>query len=98
MKAFTENIDACRCEWEGGHLESALLFARQAAAAHPKSVQAAQLVARVSRQMEYVEQLRSEMVSAAAAGNFEQALQLAGQLDDMGVPPQPQLLRKGATA
>ena len=95
VKAFTENTAVCESEWEAGRLDSALSFAQQAVAVNPKSVIAAQLVAQVSRQADNIRTLKSEMASAVTAGNFERSLQLARQLDDLGVPADPDALREG---
>jgi len=95
VKAFTENTAACQSDWEAGRFDSALSFAQQAAAVNPKSVLAARLVAQVSRHLDKIRGLRSGMANAANAGNFERALQLATQLDDLGVPADPDALQEG---
>lgn len=95
VEAFTGNIATCKSELEASRLDSALLAAEQAAAANPASAAAAQMVARVSQAQEYVKRLQSEMRNAASARDFDRALSIAKQLDDMGIPADGELVIGG---
>lgn len=96
VKAFSENLAACNSEWKANRTNSALLFAQQAAAAHPKSVVAMQVVAHVSQHIDRVGRLRAEMDRAVSACDFERATRMARQLDELGVDAEPKPLIEGA--
>jgi serine/threonine-protein kinase len=95
VEAFTGNIAACKSELEASRLDSALLAAKQAVAANPASTAAAQMVTRVTQAQEYVKRLQSEMKTAASALDFDRALSIAKQLDDMGIPADGELVIGG---
>lgn len=95
VKVYTESIEACLSELQAGRLETAQQFAQQAAAANPKAVEAARLMARVSGHLEQIGRLKAELRSAIRARDVERAEAVAVQLDEWGVPADAMLLSEG---